>query len=86
MRHIVHSATGQTRVLCTFKLWLGCVLKIIDVFRDNLPVHYQVALPVYHVGDHEDLQAAPFTLCCTAYKTAAHATHQLQHQMLQVSN
>ena len=47
-----------TRVSCTFKLWLWCVLKIVDVFRDNLPVYYQVALPVYHVGDHEDLQAA----------------------------
>lgn len=58
MRRIARSAIGQTRVLCTFKLWLWCVLKIVDVFRDNLPVHYQVALPVYHVGDHEDLQAA----------------------------
>ena len=53
--------TGQfllTRVVCTFKFWLWCVLKIIDVFRHNFPVHDQVALPVYHVGDHEDLQAA----------------------------
>ncbi len=46
-----------TRVLGTFKFWLWCVLKIIDVFRHNLPVHYQVALPVHHVGNHEDLQA-----------------------------
>jgi len=86
MRRIAHSATGQTSVLCTFKLWLWCVLKIVDVFRNNLPVHYQVALPVYHVGDHEDLQAAHFTSCCITYKTAPHATHQLQHYMLQVKN
>ena len=46
-----------TKVLGTFKFWLWCVLKIIDVFRHNLPVHYQVALPVHHVGYHEDLQA-----------------------------
>lgn len=41
---------------CTFKLWLGRVLKVIDVFRDHFPIDYQVALLVYHVGDHEDLR------------------------------
>lgn len=30
-------------------LWLGRVLKVIDIFRHDLPVDDQVALPVDHV-------------------------------------
>ena len=48
----------STLMSITFKLWLGRVLKVVDVSTDHLPVDDEVALLVYHVRDHEHLQAS----------------------------
>ena len=55
---------------CTLKLWLGSVLKVIDVLRDNLPVDNQVPLLVHHVRNHKHLQrhASIGLLSCIAEK------------------
>lgn len=61
--HVVEEAPQQRLLIGLIedvegplKLWLRRVLKVRYVLTHDLPVHNEVALPIKHVGDHEDLR------------------------------
>ena len=48
VRHVDYSEMA-------FKLRFGGELKVLDVGRHYVTVHYEVSLPIQHVRKHEDL-------------------------------